>query len=71
MIVDVDTTVVARSFEDLEIGDCFIDKDGDIYLKAFEENSCVAVNLCDAEIISPTRFDGEVLTPTILKVVNA
>ena len=71
MIVDVNTTIAARSFADFDVGDCFIDKDGDLYLKAFQKNGCVAVNLNSAEVIPPTMFDGEVLTPIILKVVNA
>lgn len=50
MIVDVNTTIAARSFADFDVGDCFIDKDGDLYLKAFQKNGCVAVNLNSAEI---------------------
>ena len=71
MIVDVNTTIAARSFADFDVGDCFIDKDGDLYLKAFQKNSCVAINLNSANIIPPTMFEGEVLTPITLKVVNA
>ena len=65
------TVSVNRNFDDFDVGDCFIDKDGDLYLKAFQKNGCVAVNLHNAEIIPPTMFDGEVLTPIIVKVVNA
>ena len=71
MIVDVNTTIAARSFSDFDVGDCFIDKDGDLYLKAFQKNGCVAVNLRNANILPPTMFDGEVLTPIIVKGVNA
>ena len=72
MIVDVNTAIAAaRDFDSFDVGDCFIDKDGDLYLKAFQKNGCVAVNLHNAEIIPPTMFDGEVLTPIIVKVVNA
>ncbi len=71
MIVDVNTTIAARDFDSFDVGDCFVDKDGDIYLKAFERNGCVAVNLRTADVLMPTMFDGEVLTPIILKVVNA
>mgnify|MGYP006952761128 FL=1 len=71
MIVDVNTTIAARNFDSFDVGDCFIDKDGDIYLKAFQKSGCVAVNLINADVLPPTMFDGEVLTPIILKVVNA
>ena len=71
MIVDVNTTIAARSFADFDVGDCFIDKDGDLYLKAFQKNGRVSVNLRNANILPPTMFDGEVLTPIIVKVVNA
>lgn len=71
MIVNVNTTIAARGFDDFDVGDCFIDKDGTLYLKAFERTSCLAIDLIRAEVISPTMFDGEVLTPIKLKVVNA
>lgn len=48
MIVDVNTTVAARGFDDFDVGDCFIDKDGSLYLKAFERTSCVAIDLIRA-----------------------
>ena len=32
MIVDVNTTIAARGFDDFDVGDCFIDKDGTLYL---------------------------------------
>ena len=35
MIVDVNTAIAARDFDSFDVGDCFIDKDGDLYLKAF------------------------------------
>ena len=71
MMVDVDTTIAVRCFDDFDVGDCFVDKDGDIYLKAFEKNGCVAVNLRTADVLMPTLFDGEGLTPIDLKVINA
>lgn len=71
MIVDVNTAIAAKSFEDFDVGDCFVDKNEELYLKVFNENGCMAVNLDSADIIPPTMFDGEVLTPIILKVVNA
>lgn len=72
MILEVDTAIAARDFDSFDVGDCFVDdKDGDIYLKAFEKNGCVAVNLRNADVLPPTVFDGEILTPIQLKVVNA
>ena len=70
MKIEVDTAIVARDFDSFDVGDCFVDKDGDIYLKAFEKNGCVAVNLKSADILPPILFDGEILTPIQLKVVN-
>lgn len=70
MKIEVDTAIAARDFDSFDVGDCFVDKDGDIYLKAFEKNDCVAVNLRNADILPPTLFDGEILTPIQLKVVN-
>ena len=66
MIVDVNTAIAARDFDSFEIGDFFINKDGNLYLKAFQKNGCVAVNLRNAEVIPPTMFNGELLTPIIL-----
>lgn len=71
MILEVDTAIAARDFDSFDVGDCFVDEDGDIYLKASEKNGCVAVNLRNADVLPPTVFDRENLTSIQLKVVNA
>ena len=71
MIVDVDTTIKAKHFEDFSIGDTFIDEDNEVYIKGVWKNTYVAMHLETGEILPPNKFDGEVLIPIILKVVNA
>lgn len=69
MIVDVKTTKVMH-FDDFLTGDTFVDEDDEIYIKGVWKNTPVAVHLETGEILSSSVFNG-ILTPIILKVVNA
>lgn len=71
MIVDVDTTTKIKHFEDFSTGDTFIDESNEVYIKSVWNNADVATHLETGEIILSSEFDGEVLIPIILKVVNA